>query len=88
MILFEHNPLNPLTRKIVRECPFDKGVTLIPAFRMKRLALRAFGSVRNVRIRYTIFFPRKGIFKKLLPLERKLWWLPLGGQYYMEYIKY
>ena len=29
--VFEHNPLNPLTRKAVRDCEFDRGVKLLTA---------------------------------------------------------
>ena len=27
--VFEHNPLNPLTRRVVRDCAFDEGVELL-----------------------------------------------------------
>ena len=33
-------------------------------------------------LHYTIFMPRKGLFHKMIFLEKKLFWLPLGGQYY------
>ncbi|MBL0061963.1 MAG: class I SAM-dependent methyltransferase [bacterium] len=33
-VLFEQNPINPITRKIVRECPFDKDARLLkPSYR-------------------------------------------------------
>lgn len=39
LAIFEHNPGNPVTRKIVRDCPFDEGVTLIsPNSSVKRLS--------------------------------------------------
>ena len=33
IIIFEHNPINPLTCKIVRESPLDRGVVLLLFFR-------------------------------------------------------
>ena len=84
VIIFEHNPFNPLTLKIVHDCPFDVGVKLITAGKMKeKLHIAGFVvAKRNMGMRFTLFFPRKAIFKKLLPLEKKLWWCSLGGQYY------
>ena len=29
IFLFEHNPLNPVTRRIFERCPFDKGATML-----------------------------------------------------------
>ncbi|HXK17202.1 MAG TPA: class I SAM-dependent methyltransferase, partial [Polyangiaceae bacterium] len=29
LVVFEHNPLNPLTRKVVRDCPFDDDAILL-----------------------------------------------------------
>ena len=31
LFIFEHNPRNPITRRIVRECPFDENAVLIDA---------------------------------------------------------
>ncbi len=31
VIIFEHNPLNPLTVRVVNTCPFDENAVLIPA---------------------------------------------------------
>ncbi|MGN0740550.1 MAG: class I SAM-dependent methyltransferase [Treponema sp.] len=36
LFVFEHNPNNPLTLKAVHDCPFDEGVKLIHASKMKR----------------------------------------------------
>ncbi len=79
-IVFEHNPWNPLTVKIVHDCPFDEGVTLISAGKMlRKMKLSGFNGRGTC---YTIFMPRKGIFKKMLSLEKLLRRLPFGGQYY------
>lgn len=55
LLLFEHNPWNPLTRHAVANCPFDENAVLISAPEMrKRLRTAGF---RNVRIDYRLFFP-------------------------------
>jgi hypothetical protein len=30
LVVFEHNPWNPLTRKVVAECAFDADAVLLP----------------------------------------------------------
>jgi ubiquinone/menaquinone biosynthesis C-methylase UbiE len=79
LCLFEHNPLNPLTRHAVNTCPFDENAVLIGAPTMRRRVRDAgFG---NARVKYRIFFPH--FLRTLRPLEPKLTWLPLGAQYYV-----
>lgn len=78
VVVFEHNPLNPLTRWTVRQCPFDVDVELLWGGEVAALLRDAgFG---DVRFRYTTFFPRW--FGWLRRLERFLGWLPLGAQTY------
>ncbi len=77
LALFEHNPANPLTRKVVARCPFDADAVLLPPAEAMALAVGA-GLVRPVR-RYVSFFPPS--LAGLAPLEALLGWLPLGGQY-------
>ena len=79
LFVFEHNPLNPLTRHAVNTCEFDRNAVLIRAPAMRaRLLAAGFGSAH---IRYRIFFP--AILRHLRGLERYLTWLPLGAQYYV-----
>ena len=77
LIIWEHNPYNPITRKIVNECAFDQDAVLISPQKMKRL-FRHFPSF-EVLVKYTTFFPEKLSF--LNGIEPFLEWLPLGGQY-------
>lgn len=77
--IFEHNPWNPVTRKIVNDCVFDKDAVLVKKGKLVRVMRRA-GFV-NPKVSYLIFFPRKGFFQKFLWMEKFLTWLPLGGQY-------
>lgn len=83
LFIFEHNPHNPLTRKAVRDCPFDENAVLLnPASTKSLVASSGFASNSLV---YRIFFPR--LFAALRPLERILTWLPLGAQYYVHATK-
>ena len=73
-MVFEHNPLNPLTRRVVRNCAFDEGVELIGRGELIRL-FRAAGLAVADR-EYLLFFPWRAD-----ALERRLTRLPLGAQY-------
>jgi SAM-dependent methyltransferase len=53
--LFEHNPLNPLTVKVVRDCPFDENGQLIGARKMRNRCLEA--GFSRVVVQYHVFFP-------------------------------
>ena len=77
LVVFEHNPLNPLTRRTVDTCPFDKNAILLPATETRKL-IAARGLIL-VKRDYIVFFPRA--FSALRPLEAALGWCPLGAQY-------
>jgi SAM-dependent methyltransferase len=79
LLVFEHNPLNPLTRQAVNSCVFDEHAELVLAPTMRRRLLAA-GFV-TAEVRYRIFFPR--FARAFRPLEKWLTWLPLGAQYYV-----
>lgn len=77
LFVFEHNPLNPLTRRVVRDCPFDEDAVLLPRRESLRLLRDAgFGAAA---VDYIVFFP--AALARLRPLEPRLAWLPLGAQY-------
>jgi SAM-dependent methyltransferase len=77
LLVFEHNPYNPLTVHAVDTCPFDENAVLVRPGELRKSATKAgFG---NAAIRYRIFFPH--LFAALRPLEPGLAWLPLGAQY-------
>lgn len=80
LVIFEHNPLNPLTVRAVNTCEFDANAELIRA-RDLSARCRAAGWA-EVRIRYHVFFPR--MLAALRRGERYLGWLPLGAQYSVE----
>jgi SAM-dependent methyltransferase len=78
MAIFEHNPVNPVTRYIVATCPFDENAVLISAPDFVRRQRQA--GFAKVEAAYTGFFP--GSLKALRPLERFMTALPVGAQYY------
>jgi ubiquinone/menaquinone biosynthesis C-methylase UbiE len=83
LYIFEHNPLNPLTVRVVNNCPFDANAHLIRAPWMKKRLLEAgFGIAR---VKYRVFFPHA--LRRLRALEPALTWLPLGGQYFASTAK-
>jgi len=84
LFLFEHNPLNPVTRRIFERCPFDKGATMLR--RHEVLSLAKDVGLTVVRSDYTLFFPRQ--LRRFRPFERTLGWLPLGAQYCVEMTRY
>jgi SAM-dependent methyltransferase len=80
MVIFEHNPLNPLTRWVVKACPFDADAELLSALQFIRLA----GSCDlEVDCRhYIVFFPKfLSFFRRL---EFRLGFFPLGAQYMLS----
>lgn len=80
LYVFEHNPLNPLTRRAVDTCPFDANAVLIRAGVMAaRLAQAGLCAGRPV---YRYFFP--AALRSLRPLERAMRSLPLGAQYFVR----
>lgn len=80
LIIYEHNPFNPLTVRVVNNCPFDENAVLIRASQMAQRCKEA--GFRDVRVEYRVFFP--GFLKVFRFTERLLSWLPLGGQYYVR----
>ena len=77
LAIYEHNPLNPLTRRAVDTCPLDVNAHLIHARQMGQLARS--GGWLEPRASYRLFFPAP--LAKLRPLERHLGWCGLGAQY-------
>lgn len=77
LVVFEHNPLNPLTRRAVATCPFDEGVQLLWPGEVRGLMNAA--GLRSNRVRYIVFFPHA--LRAFRRIEPRLGALPLGAQY-------
>ena len=77
LVVWEHNPLNPITQKIIRDCPIDEDAVLVSSKNIRILFEKV--SLSNIKISYTTFFPK--FLSALNFMDRFLGWLPLGGQY-------
>ena len=77
LVIFEHNPINPLTQWAVSQCPFDDDAVLLPVREMEAY-LRG-SELQVLRRDYVVFFPRW--LRWFRSLENRLRWLPLGAQY-------
>lgn len=75
--LYEHNPINPLTRLAVSRCAFDTGVDLLGAASAQDLLVEA--GLQPVEMRFIVFFPWRG--RLLRATEKLLARLALGAQY-------
>ncbi len=76
--MIEHNPWNPVTRKIVNRCPVDTDAELLTARELSRL-IRASGFCL-LRTEYFLYLPER-IFHRFGAIERLLSRVPFGGQY-------
>lgn len=76
IVIFEHNPINPLTRKAVADCPFDDDAILLWPHEARRLLRQS--HYGRVTLEYIVFFPRQLRF--LRPLEPWLAFVPVGAQ--------
>ncbi len=79
LVVFEHNPFNPLTVSAVRTCEFDENAQLVRGHALLRSAQAA--GWQQARLVYRMFFPRALAFAR--PAERWLRRVPLGAQYYL-----
>lgn len=76
--IFEHNPLNPVTRRIVNTCPFDKDAILLKRRDSETLLHNA--GFSSISTRYIFSIPPAG--PRLRKVDRLFSLLPLGAQYY------
>jgi SAM-dependent methyltransferase len=79
LFVFEHNPYNPFTQRVVRDCVFDKGVVLLKPRYARELFQRAGFNAASPK--FYFFFPH--LLSWFRPLERLLRWLPIGAQYFV-----
>lgn len=77
IIVFEHNPLNVITRIVVNRCSFDVDAVLLSPKELKRYLHQV--GLSKLRKDYIVFFPSfLALFRRLEPYLRLL---PLGAQY-------
>lgn len=80
IIIFEHNPINPLTQWIVRTCPIDDNAVLLSNRTLSRLVRNA--QLSNIESKYILFTPLDG--PRYRWFDKMIGWLPLGAQYYVS----
>lgn len=79
VVVFEHNPLNPLTRRVVKDCPIDHNAVLLRARQLSQLCSGV--GLEKVLHRFILFTPfNSAAFKRF---DRLMGWLPLGAQYFV-----
>jgi trans-aconitate methyltransferase len=81
LFVFEHNPYNPVTRRMVATCAFDADAHLLSLGAMKSL-VKTETSLHVHRSGYCLFVPPA--WRTFRRLEEFLTWLPLGGQYFIS----
>lgn len=77
LVIFEHNPWHPLVQWVVRHTEIDRNAKLLSAPEARRLTEKA-GFVDATVDHFLFGSPH---WKWMLPVERRLRWLPCGGQY-------
>ena len=83
LVVFEHNPLNPVTRYVVAHTPIDANAILLRAREVcGAVTAQLFADVRTS---YLMFAPPR--LTALSALEHHLGWLPLGAQYAVTAIR-
>jgi len=81
MVVWEHNPFNPLTRLLVKLCPFDGDARLL-TLNATRSVFRQSG-FRPVAHAYVNLFPPRWLdFAACAAVENTLGGLPVGAQYW------
>ena len=80
LFVFEHNPFNPVTRRIVSSCPYDADAVLLKPAELGDLLAQA--NLTTTTQAYCLFIPPT--LAKLASVEKYLSWLPLGGQYWIK----
>jgi SAM-dependent methyltransferase len=82
-LVFEHNPLNPLTRKAVNDCPYDKDAVLLRPKDVKENFSHA-GAV-DMKTEHILTIP--AISGPLKSIDRLFGRIPLGAQYCQRILK-
>jgi SAM-dependent methyltransferase len=81
LVIWEHNPFNPLTRLLVKMCPFDGDARLLTLTATRRLFRdNAFHPVQHAYV--NVCPPRWLRFAAWAALEKQLCGLPVGAQYW------
>jgi hypothetical protein len=77
--IFEHNPRNPLTMRVVNNCPFDADAVLLNSKETSRLITDS--GLDIWRRKHILSIPAAG--SALRRVDQMLSWVGLGAQYYV-----
>jgi len=80
VMVFEHNPFNPVTRRIFARAAVDRGCTMIRPAALRGTFEQA--GLRGIGQGYLLFTPER-VHNALPFVEQALHWVPLGGQYFV-----
>ncbi|KRR28999.1 class I SAM-dependent methyltransferase [Bradyrhizobium retamae] len=83
MLIFEHNPYNPLMQYFIKTCEIDKDAVLLRPGKLRRMFTAA--GFANVFTRTILSVPPAGAF--LTRMDSLLGNLPFGAQYYLSATK-
>lgn len=83
LAIFEHNPYNPITRRIVNDCPYDADAVLLPPRELSEYIKQS--GLIVCKKSYCLFVPPW--LSMISGLEKYLGWLPLGGQYWVHAVR-
>ncbi len=81
LFIFEHNPFNPVTRRIVSNCEFDVDAILISQNSLRSMAVQH--NLKAVDSGYFLFLPWAFFSRVESVLSR----IALGGQYWTQFVK-
>ena len=80
IVIFEHNRLNPITRRIVDRCEFDEGVELLSKCSCEEM-MESTGNFKDFDSGYFLVIP--SFLKKVRNIERIFERVPLGAQFWL-----
>lgn len=83
--VFEQNPSNPVTRRIVERCPFDRHARLLGSRELRELMTPA--PFADLETHFILFAPRHTIFAPVHAIEPWLTRIPFGAQYFVAATK-
>lgn len=81
VMVFEHNPYNPVTARIFARSPIDHGCRMITPEAMRSTFRQA--GFDEIHHGYLLFVP-ESLHPVFGFIEHALTWLPLGGQYFVS----
>jgi SAM-dependent methyltransferase len=81
VMIFEHNPYNPVTAAIFSRAPIDRGCHMIKPKRLRAIFRES--ALTRLEQGFLLFVP-EALYPYAGAAESALSWLPLGGQYFVS----